>query len=218
MAELLEVLRRARSLGFLGAGPVEAHVEQAQLFADVLAETPVQGKDAGQADGEGVDLGSGAGTPGLILALDPRLTAWRWTLVEAMGKRASFLASTVEIFGLGDRVQVKHGRAEELARDPELRYRSSVVVARSFAAPPVVAECAVGFLKKGGRLLVSEPPGAGHQVDGDRWPKEGLALLGLSAERVVRGGGRGLVEVRRTGSLDDRYPRRTGVPTKRPLF
>ncbi len=218
-AELSGVLTRARDLGFLGPGPVQAHVEQARVFADVLAAERVGADHAESVPEEsGVDLGSGAGTPGLILALDPRLASWRWVLVEAMAKRASFLTAAIEHLDLVDRAQVMHGRAEELARNPHLRYRSSVVVARSFGAPPVVAECAVGFLIRGGRLLVSEPPGQGSAVDRGRWPKEGLELLGLTAEKAVRRLGGGVVQLRRTGADDDRYPRRTGVPRKRPSF
>lgn len=218
-AELSGVLTRARDLGFLGPGPVQAHVEQAGVFADVLAAERVGADHAEPLPEEsGVDLGSGAGTPGLTLALDPRLASWRWVLVEAMAKRASFLTAAIEHLDLADRVQVMHGRAEELARNPRYRYRASVVVARSFGAPAVVAECAVGFLLQGGRLLVSEPPSQGSAVGRDRWPKEGLEPLGLTAEKAVKRPGGGVVQLRRTGPDDDRYPRRNGVPRKRPLF
>lgn len=213
------MLRSARNLGFLGPGPLQVHVQHAAAFAEVLAEKRVRGVGTESVPLElGVDLGSGAGTPGLILALDPRLASWRWVLVEAMAKRASFLVGAVEHLGLVDRVRVTRSRAEESARDPQLRYRASVVVARSFGSPPVVAECAVGFLSRGGVLLVSEPPGAGPAVDEARWPKEGLKLLGLTAEQVLRSPGGGVVRLRRTGPDDDRYPRRTGIPRKRPLF
>ena len=89
-----------------------------------------------------------------------------------------------------------------------------MVVARSFAAPAVTAECAVGFLAPGGRLLVTEPPGGGDR----RWDEAGLAQLGLSPPARLVDGTTSVAVFRRTGPLDDRGPRRTGVPERRPLW
>jgi len=105
------------------------------------------------------------------------------------------------------------GRAEELARRPELRGGSEVVVSRSFAAPAVTAECAVGFLAPDGLLVVSEPP---TSPGPPRWPEEPLARLGLVLEGSVTSGAFGFVRLRHRGPLDERWPRRS--PAKRPLW
>jgi 16S rRNA (guanine527-N7)-methyltransferase len=144
--------------------------------------------------------------PGLVLAL--RWPASTWTLVDAMERRCRFLSEAIEELGLASRVQVVQGRAEELGREPSLRGRFDVVTARSFGPPAVTAECAAPFLAAGGRLLVSEPP-----TEAVRWPDE-VALLGLAV-----GARRGSIQVLiQTTLCPDRYPRRTGVPAKRPLF
>lgn len=197
--QLVEVLERARSLGLVGPGPVEAHIDQAAHFVAALDDAPPL---------TGLDLGSGAGLPGLFLAL--YWPASTWILLDAMERRCTFLREAIETLGLGDRVDIGHGRAEELAHDDDLRASFDVVTARSFGAPGVTAECAVGFIKVGGRLAVSEPP-----QPGDRWPSAGLAELNLT-RRPSSDASIFLAEL--SGELPDRLPRRTGIPEKRPLF
>ena len=88
------------------------------------------------------------------------------------------------------------------------------MVTRSFGAPAVTPECAAGFLRSpGGRLLVSEPPD-----DEQRWPEEGLSALSLRLAERRSGDGWTVQVLELVGELDERYPRRTGVPGKRPLF
>ena len=106
------------------------------------------------------------------------------------------------------------GRAEELARRADLRGRFDLVVARGFGPPAVTAECGAGFLVVGGRLVVSEPPGGRP----DRWPAEGLAPLGLEPGRRSRRAGASYQVLRQATACPDRYPRRVGIPAKRPLF
>jgi 16S rRNA (guanine527-N7)-methyltransferase len=196
---LVAQLARARALGFLGPGPVEAHVDHGRAFVDALDGV----------DGCVVDLGSGGGVPGLVVALArPGLTV---LLVDAMAKRCRFLRSAIEALGL-EGVQVVEGRAEALGRG-ELRGTADAVLARSFGPPATTAECAAPLLRVGGRLLVSEPP------DGpDRWPATELGELGLRAVGVHRGAGGTLQVLEQIVPCPDRYPRRDGVPAKRPLF
>ena len=194
---LISVLSQARDLGFLGPPPVSDHIEHAAKFSAAI--------DA--VGGERLDLGSGGGVPGLVLAtLHPDS---RWALLEASRRRAAFLERATLELGLSDRVRVLLGRAEELGRDPTLRGAFGAVVARSFAQPSVTAECGAPFLRKGGILAVSEPP----DPDG-RWLAEGLRQLGLVANSTT-----GRIAVFRQSELcPAQFPRRTGVPEKRPLF
>jgi 16S rRNA (guanine527-N7)-methyltransferase len=96
-----------------------------------------------------------------------------------------------------------------------LREQMDVVVARSFGPPAVVAECAVGFLRLGGRLVVSEPPEEGTVPS--RWSGEGLDTLGFSAPRHGGGPEASFVWFEKHRA-DERWPRRVGVPAKRPLW
>ncbi len=203
------MLEDARRLGFLGPGPVETHLDHAGGFAEAwrVAAQPVEGVAARAAD-----LGSGAGLPGLPLAL--ALTWCSWVLVEAGVRRAAFLRAAVERLGLTGRVEVAEERAEVLGRHPAHRGGYDLVVARSFAAPPVLAECAAPLLRVGGRAIVSEPPGGSPA----RWPAAGLQQLGLAAEMAVVAGGGAFQVLRMERECPARFPRRVGVPAKRPVF
>jgi 16S rRNA (guanine527-N7)-methyltransferase len=206
---LLPVLEDARLRGLLGPGPLLPHVGHALGFAGAAC---VEGGAEWMGQGYCLDLGSGAGLPGLPLAL-----AWpdtRWTFVDAGERRVEFLVEAVQALGLEGRVEVVEGRAEVLGRAERLRGRFDLVVARGFAPPAVTAECAAGFLTVGGLLVVSEPPGGRPE----RWPASGLAPLGMEPSDTVTTTGASYAVVRQTSLCPDRFPRRTGIPAKRPLF
>jgi len=115
-----------------------------------------------------------------------------------------------------DRVRVVEGRAEALGRG-DLRGAADAVAARSFGPPATTAECAAPLLRPGGRLVVSEPPGAV-----DRWPAEPLRELGLvplaPPAPLVPSGQASVRVLRQDAPCPARFPRRDGVPAKRPLF
>lgn len=158
------------------------------------------------------DLGSGGGIPALLLAV--RFPGTNWVLCEAAARRSAFLRRAVTRLGLEDRVEVREERAEVTGRDPAVRGRLDLVVARSFGRPAVVAECAAPLLRIGGRLVVSEPPGG----RGERWPSEGLALLGLRPRPAATAPAGTFQVLEQSGPCSARFPRRVGVPAKRPLF
>lgn len=208
ITQLLEALEESRRLGFLGPGPVNPHVDHAMAFSAVIDQPPARA----------LDLGAGGGLPGLVLAA----MVWPdtvWTFLDAQTRRTEFLGWAVERLDLVDRVTVVTGRAEEVGREAEHRAVHDLVVARSFGAPGVAAECAAPFLRPGGSFVVSEPPNDDAQV---RWPAEGLAQLGFgpAAPRDVETahGPVHLVTIPWNGPLDERFPRRVGIPAKRPLF
>ena len=211
---LLEAQRR----GYLGPGPVDALVAHSLGFADVI-EALVPTAPAGV-----LDLGSGGGVPGLILAA--RWSEAKVTLVEGSVRRAAFLTEAGEDLGWisEGRVRVIARRAEEVGRDPGWRERFEVVVARSFGPPAVTAECAAPLLQVEGWLVVSEPPAApagglaAALLSEDRWPTVGVAQVGLSPVELRRGRGSGFQVLRKVSPTPDRYPRRVGIPTKRPLY
>lgn len=159
----------------------------------------------------GLDLGSGGGLPGLPLAVGG--SPLTWVLLEGGVTRARFLEEAVSRLGLGQKVQVVSARAEEAGRGA-LRSSLDVVLARSFGPPAVTAECGAPFLRVGGRLIVAEPPKGSSE---GRWPDGPLAELGLATlERVESPSTFQVLEQR--SLCPARYPRRNGVPTKRPLF
>lgn len=197
---LREVLERARRLGVLGPGPIDDHLVHAQGFVAALADVP--------AGTRVIDLGSGGGLPGLVIGeARPDLPL---VLLDSLERRCALLREAVVHLGWTDRCEVVEGRAEEVGRDPEWRAASGAVTARSFGPPATLAECAAPLLVEGGLLVVSEPPGAP-----ERWPSEGLVRLGLVDEGVGAGGIRRL---RQVAACPAEFPRRVGLPAKRPLF
>jgi 16S rRNA (guanine527-N7)-methyltransferase len=196
---LLEVLEDARSYGFLGPGPIDAHLESAQRFLGALEP---------RKPGRILDLGSGGGAPALPLAV--WLPEAEFVLLDAMERRTQFLTEAVARLGVGNRVVVVRDRAETAGRLPALRGSFDTVTARSFGPPAVTAECGAPFLRVGGILVVSEPP-----ETADRWPASGLDELGM---RRLGGDSAGVAVLEQESLCPDRYPRRSGIPTKRPIF
>jgi 16S rRNA (guanine527-N7)-methyltransferase len=209
-ATLVGLLEESRQLGFLGPGPIDVHIDHARAFAVAagLDRDPVRA----------LDLGAGGGLPGLVLAYSTWPTT-RWVFLDGMERRTAFLRRAVADLGLEDRVEVVTERAETYGRRIDARGAFDLVVARSFGPPAAVAECAAPLLGPGGLLVVSEPP---HGSTEDRWPADGLALLGLGAAEPVEvdGGPEAvhLVRIRSDRPCGDRHPRRVGIPAKRPLF
>jgi 16S rRNA (guanine527-N7)-methyltransferase len=220
---LHEILERSRALGFLGPGSLRVQADHALGFTGGVAPP-----------GRFLDLGSGGGVPGLVLA--GSWDAAEAVLLDASARRCAFLVDAADRLGCADRVTVVRARAEEAARRSDLRSTFDVVVARGFGPPAVTAECGAPFLRTGGHLVVSEPPAgdgeaAGGTSDtsadedaatpsaaaGSRWSVEGLAQLGL----VPRQEWRKPFHYRSfllEQPCPDRFPRRVGVPAKRPLF
>lgn len=197
---LRDVLERARRLGVLGPGPVMDHVVHAEGFLNVLEDLPPGSKI--------LDLGSGGGVPGLIIAeARPDLEV---VLLDSLERRVALLSEAVVAMGWQGRVSTELARAEETGRSPLWRGQLDAVTARSFGPPATVAECAAPLLRVNGLLVVSEPP-----EETDRWEAEGLDLLGLVDEGVPVSGMRRL---RQTVLCPEAYPRRVGLPAKRPLF
>ena len=201
-ANLDEVLEQSRAHGFLGPGPVSPQRRHAEAFLPSL-----RGRR------RVLDLGSGGGLPGLVLA--SAMPDCGFVLLDGNERRCRFLERSVDALGLQGRVRIELGRAEELARRPDLRGGFDAVVARSFGPPAATAECAAGFLGEPGDLLVvSEPP----EGSAERWPPEGLEVLGLRPVGLQLEEGATLQLIEVVAPCPETVPRRVGLPAKRPLF
>ena len=170
--------------------------------------------------GEGtrlLDVGSGAGFPGLPLKIAfPRLGT---TLIEATAKKTAFLGHLVDALGLAG-VEVLTGRAETLGREDGLREAFDLVAARAVAGLPALAELTLPFCRLGGLVIAQkgsavqeEAAGAGRAIE---------AMGGVLREVVpVPASGRHerrtLVVLEKVAPTPERYPRRPGIPVKRPL-
>lgn len=154
-----------------------------------------------------VDLGSGSGTPGVPIAV--ARPAVRVLLVEASRKKAGFLGVVLRALGLAN-ADVVHARAEALGRTPAHRERYDAATARAVASLPVLAELALPLVRVGG---VAVFPKGSHANAEMRAAAAGLRLLGGAAEARPFG----MIVVRKVAPTPSAYPRRPGVPGRRPL-
>ncbi|MSQ11154.1 MAG: 16S rRNA (guanine(527)-N(7))-methyltransferase RsmG [Dehalococcoidia bacterium] len=169
------------------------------------------------ADGFAIDVGSGAGFPGVPLHIV--YPGFKLVLLEATGKKAAFLKHLVTELGLEGATPV-YGRAEELGHDPRYRERFDAAFARAVGSMAVLAELTLPFLKPGG-LLVAQKKGdfageladaeyALHALGGRLQEVRSIEVPQLAEQRV-------LVVVQKAVATPERYPRRSGMPAKRPL-
>jgi 16S rRNA (guanine527-N7)-methyltransferase len=164
-----------------------------------------------------VDVGTGAGFPGLPLKIvRPEL---RLTLVEATGKKAAFCQMMVEQLGLTD-VTVLNTRAEDLGQDSDHRERYDWALARAVAELPVLAEYLLPLARVGGHALAQKSASAPAEAQA---AEAALAKLGGELEQLVPVTLPGLPEprclvvLRKIAATPPAYPRRAGMPSKRPI-
>lgn len=174
-------------------------------------------EDTGAWGPSAIDIGAGAGFPGLpIKIVRPEL---RLTLLEATAKKADFLRRLVEHLGLKDTVVI-HCRAEELAHSPDHRAGYHLALARAVAPLPVLVELALPFLSLGGYLAAPKGSAAQREVAEAaaalRWcGGQVQAVLPLDLPEAKPAPT--LVLIRKVAETPERFPRRPGIPTKRPL-
>jgi 16S rRNA (guanine527-N7)-methyltransferase len=161
-----------------------------------------------------VDVGSGGGLPGLPLKIArPHLDM---TLVEADQAKAAFLVRACAALGLQG-VQVLATRAEELGQDPLYREAFDVAVARALAPMPVLAELCLPLVRVGGRLLAQKTDSEDLDAAAHAIEILGGALNGVvAAPSAARTAGT-VVIIDKVRSTPAAYPRRPGVPARKPL-
>jgi 16S rRNA (guanine(527)-N(7))-methyltransferase RsmG len=168
-----------------------------------------------------VDVGSGAGLPGIVLAVSR--PAWRITLLDSLAKRCAFAHAAVAAADVESRVEVECARAEDAGatRGGALRGVADVAVARAVAELRVLAELCLPLVKVGGHWVAAKGPDPGAEVE-----QAMAAIKALGGELVgvvevdslgADGAPRTAVVVRKTRATPAAYPRRPGTPKKQPL-
>jgi 16S rRNA (guanine527-N7)-methyltransferase len=165
---LLETLRQAQRFGFFGPGPVEAAATHSMGFVAALAALPPGARV--------IDLGSGGGLPGLVIASE--LDTVDLTLVDRRQKRTDFLERAVRRHGW-THVRVRCADVGEVVREVArgLTLPFDAMTARGFGPPEVTLRQAAGVVGVPSLVIISEPPA------GDRWPPDLVAELGFSSRR-----------------------------------
>src|SRR5229473_6092087 len=161
-----------------------------------------------------VDVGSGGGLPGLPLKI--ARTGLSVTLVEADQAKAAFLVRACAALGLRD-VEVLARRAEDVGQDPVYRESFDVAVARALAPMPVLAELCLPLVRVGGRLLAQKTDREDLSVAQRAIETLGGALNGVvAAPSSLRRAGT-IVIVDKKRPTPAAYPRRPGMPARKPL-
>ena len=163
-----------------------------------------------------LDIGAGAGFPSLPMKiLFPELDV---TIIDSLNKRINFLHLLAEELGL-DGVHFYHGRAEDFAQDKAFRAQFDLVTARAVARMQVLSELTIPYLKVGGRLLALKASNAPEELEE---AKTALNLLFSKVEdnlqyALPNGDPRYITVVEKKKETPNKYPRKAGMPNKRPL-
>ena len=209
--ELADWNKRTNLTAIIGSREVQAKHFLDSLTASLAIPTDVTAR------GTLMDVGSGAGFPGLPLKI-----VWpglKITLVESVGKKAAFLRHMADALEL-EGVDVICERAETLAHDPSLRETFDVVVSRAVADLSALAELTLPFCKLGGRAIAMKKSDIEHEIRGS---EGAISVLGGALEKIEvvdmeeLGYPRWLVVLSKQAISPSRYPRRPGIPAKRPL-
>lgn len=163
-----------------------------------------------------LDLGTGAGFPGMILAiLRPDMQV---VLMDAIRKKLRFIEEAADTLGVSN-VTVVHSRAEDAARDSAFRDHFDVVTARAVKSMPVISEWALPFVKKGGIFAAMKGPGAQDEL---RDASGILSLMGtrLESEKeciLPSGEKRVILYLRKNSLTPKRFPRKAGEAERKPI-
>jgi 16S rRNA (guanine527-N7)-methyltransferase len=200
--ERVELLHFADSLTIVPA--VDAYVREIGGDVAMLSQVRV------------LDVGTGAGFPGIPLAiLRPHVSV---ALLEATGKKVAFLRRAADDIGLNN-VTALNLRAEEAAQHPTLRERMDIVLARALARLPVLLEYCLPFLRRDGFVLAMKSGDLTDELaEGVRAAAElGGTIRATEPVPIPELGGHVLIRIDKTGDTPAKFPRRPGIPTRRPL-
>lgn len=207
---LLLVIKKNRAINLTRIDGVEdgayLHVADSLLLKTAFDAAP---------RGMFVDVGTGAGFPGIPLAI---VTGCRGMLVDSVGKKVAAVDEFLHELGLDGRVQARHTRIEELGK--EMRGRFAVVTARAVAQTNVLVEYAAPLLMRGGRLVVAKARPDEEEVRSAGRAAKICGLKFVSRETFELPGGRGHREVlsyERVANPSVKLPRATGMAKHHPL-
>lgn len=163
-----------------------------------------------------MDIGTGGGLPGLALAVEcPEAD---FILVDAREKKVKAVNHMIDALEL-ENAHAISGRFEELARDPKLREQFDFVTARALASLPLLLEYASGFLKVGGSLYAWKGPDYKEELAAAKKAQGEVSLVYKECFEYQLGGvdQRVILRFEKTKHLHPAYPRKTGVPSAKPL-
>jgi 16S rRNA (guanine527-N7)-methyltransferase len=210
--ELVDWNRRVNLTSITGYEEVQVRHFLDSLTVTLAMKPPVGGESQGV-----IDVGTGAGLPGIPLKI-----LWpgiRLVLLEATAKKAKFLHHLIGELGLED-VEIVVGRAEEVAHDAQYREKFELVLSRAVAPLPTLAELTLPFGAVGGSFIAQKSGAIDTELSR---ASKAITLLGGNLREVKAidleefGDKRCLVVIDKVTPTPPQYPRRPGIPAKRPI-
>ena len=171
----------------------------------------------GYVGGKVIDVGTGAGFPGLVLKIarpDIQLT-----LLDSLNKRINFLREVCAALGIDD-VEFVHARAEDCGMNRAYRGKFDTVVSRAVANMTLLSEWCIPFLKEGGRFLALKGPLADEELDS---AKRAISILGGEVECVYKAEipftelAHKIIIVKKVRQTPMRFPRKPAIAAKNPI-
>ena len=163
-----------------------------------------------------IDVGSGAGFPGVPLAI--MLPNTRFTLLDALDKRVKFLQSVIDALKLN--AVCIHARCEDAARNPSLREKFECAVARAVAPMNVLSEYLMPFVRVGGQMVALKGPSLESELAGANNALKALGggkISAFDAPIPGRDWAHKIAVIEKKSSTPDKYPRKAGTPERKPL-
>ena len=173
--------------------------------------------EAAMAEKTLVDVGTGAGFPGVPLKI--YCPSLKVTLVDSLGKRLRFLEQVISELGLKG-IRCEHLRAEDAGRNKKHREQYDYVTARAVARLSVLSEYCLPLAKKGGQFIALKGSRYAEEIDEGEAAVKILGGKIISAEPVKLPGlddGRAIIKIAKIKATPAQYPRKAGTPEKQPL-
>ncbi len=165
-----------------------------------------------------VDLGTGPGFPGIPLKI--YCPCMKLILLDSIRKKVDFLTSLIEKMGFSG-TEALWERAENIGANPRYREKADIVISRAVAPLNVLAELCLPLVKKGGFFIALKGPNIDHELEN---AKKAVDLMGGIVERVenfilpIIPEERAIIFIQKAGHTPEGYPRRAGIPAKRPIL
>lgn len=168
-----------------------------------------------KADYKLIDIGTGAGFPGIPLKIVfPEL---KITLLDSLNKRVGFLNDVIDELNLND-IEAIHGRAEDIAKDKAYRASYDIAVSRAVANLSTLSEYCLPFVKIGGKFVSYKSGDCADEVDN---AKAAIHLLGGKINKIdefsYSNNSRSFIVIDKVMNTSNKYPRKAGLPSKKPL-